>query len=223
MMATFPLRSTLLIALLAMVIAAWLPFDHGITVMTGADHRLHVLVVGAMALAGGWLARRAGLYCAGSVPVGLGWAAAVAAYVLVVDFGLARSMLEPGTVALAHQPLVGRLAVFMARAFNENVIYRLFCFSALAAGLRWLRGGAPLSLTMVLAAGFMAQFINIGGNVMIGEWHVASGAMMAYWLARYLAPGVLYAWLYWRYGFVTAEMASVTCHIFLQPPFGWLI
>jgi hypothetical protein len=47
--------------------------------------------------------------------------------------------------------------------------------------------------------------------------------MAAYWLARYVAPGVVWAWLYWRHGFVTAEVASVTCHLFLQPPFGMLI
>jgi hypothetical protein len=82
------------------------------------------------------------LACAGSWRVGLVWAVAAAAYVLVIDVVLARSMLEPGTVALAHQPLAGRLAVFMARAFNENVIYRLFWFSALMAGLRWIRPGA---------------------------------------------------------------------------------
>jgi hypothetical protein len=163
------------------------------------------------------------LACAGSWRVGLVWAVAAAAYVLVIDVVLARSMLEPGTVALAHQPLAGRLAVFMARAFNENVIYRLFWFSALMAGLRWIRPGRDMPLAAILALGFIAQAINIGGNVMIGDWHAASPIMMAYWLARYVAPGMVYAWLYWRYGFVTVEIASVTCHIFLQPPFGWLI
>lgn len=47
--------------------------------------------------------------------------------------------------------------------------------------------------------------------------------MLVYDLLRYVVPGVLWAWLFWRFGFVTAEVASVGCHIFLQPGFGILL
>lgn len=221
--AAFPLRSIAVIAVLAMAIAFCLPFDHGIAVLTGGSRWLHMLVVGAMALAGGGLARRAGLHCGDAWLKGLVWALVVAAYVLLLDFGLARAMLAPAVVAMAHQPLSVRLVVFMARAFNEGVIYRLFWFSALVAGMGWLRQGRDLRVPAILAAGFAAQIINIGCNVMLVEWHDASPMMMAYWLARYVAPGVLYAWLYWREGFVAVEVASVACHLILQPVFGLLL
>ncbi len=34
---------------------------------------------------------------------------------------------------------------------------------------------------------------------------------LAYDAARHIMPGVVWALLYWRYGFVAAEIASVTC------------
>jgi hypothetical protein len=60
MAAAFPQRSILLIALAAMGIAVLLPFDQGLRVVSFGHLPIHVLLVGALALAGGWFAQKAG-------------------------------------------------------------------------------------------------------------------------------------------------------------------
>ncbi|HKB95227.1 MAG TPA: hypothetical protein VKB94_00175, partial [Rhizomicrobium sp.] len=65
------------------------------------------------------------------VLAGLGGAIAVAIYVAIIDVVLFRSTLSASSVASLHTPLNIRLSYFMLRAFNENVIYRLFVFSSL--------------------------------------------------------------------------------------------
>jgi hypothetical protein len=211
------------VALIAMVIAACLPFDRALTAITWGNTPAHALLVGGMALAGGWMGQRAGLNPRGSVAVGLWVALGGAAYVLLLDVVVFHGLLRQGVLALAHMPLVGRLGVFMARAFNENVIYRLFGFSAVMLGLRQLYGGGAVPLGMVLLAGLVVQGVNIGVNVWLAVDHVPTLIELVYWSLRYVAPGVLWAWLYWRYGFLTTEIASVGGHLFLQPLYGVLV
>jgi hypothetical protein len=67
------------------------------------------------------------------------------------------------------------------------------------------------------------QTLNIGMNVAALSPDPLSFATLFYDALRYVAPGVLWAWLYWRFGFLTAEVASVGCHIFLQPALGVLL
>lgn len=39
---------------------------------------------------------------------------------------------------------------------------------------------------------------------------------------RFIAPGVLWGYLYWRHGFAAAAMAHVSAHVVLQPALCWL-
>ncbi|MDE1914876.1 MAG: hypothetical protein KGJ57_00180 [Sphingomonadales bacterium] len=219
----FPWKSTLPLAVIAMIIAAFLPFDRGISLLTSGDLRLHMLLVGALAMGGGWLGQRAGLNLQGGVGVGLLFAPGGAAYVLLLDVVLFHRLLPQGTLALAHSPLVGRWIVFMGRAFYENVIYRLFVFSLMMFGLQRFHAKTKPQLPVVLLAGLMAQMINIGLNVWLTVDDAPSLAELGYWSVRYVAPGVLWAWIYWRYGFLTTEIASVGGHFFLQPAYGLLV
>lgn len=66
----------------------------------------------------------------------------------------------------------------------------------------------------------LAQCVNIAMNVAVLE--PVTAPLLFYDAIRYVAPGVLWAWLYLRFGFVSAEVASVGCHLFLQPMFGAL-
>lgn len=218
-----PVKSILPIALIAMAIAAVLPFDRGLQAISGGHVVAHVLLMGLLTLAGGWLARRAGLALGGDWPVGMCVALGGAAYVVLLDAVVFRFMLKDSMVALVHMPLAGRLGVFMARAFNENVIYRLFGFSAAMAGLRRLYRGGEVPLGPVLLAGLLMQLANIALNVWLPASHGPTLAELGYGMLRYVAPGVVWAWLYWRYGFVTTEIASVGGHLFLQPVYGLLI
>jgi hypothetical protein len=152
------------------------------------------------------------------------------AFALIVAVGVAgidvlfRPILPVAYVDVIHQPLRVRLAYFMLRAFNENVFYRLFLFSVLAWGMTRIwpgPAGRPTSAAM-WSAMVVAQMANIGFNVWLFD-PPSSAASIVYDGLRYIVPGVCWAWLYWRSGFATAEVASVTCHIFLQPPLGHLI
>ncbi|WP_068090999.1 hypothetical protein [Novosphingobium rosa] len=220
MAASFPRRSILLIALIAMGIAAFLPFDQGLRLLSFGRDTLHILLMGLLALVGGFFAQKGGLTSAAHLRVGLAWALGMAAYVLVLDGVLMRPMVPPGALAFVHTPLPGRLAVYMARAFNESVIYRLFLFGGLIA---LLRSSRPLSPAMVLALALLAQMVNIALNVALIEPGPVSGAMLLYWSLRYVLPGVVWGWLYWRHGFVTTEIASTGVHVFLQPAVGWVL
>lgn len=222
MAATFPRTSILLIALAAMGIAALLPFDRGVAFVSGGLLPIHVLLVGAMALAGGLFARQSGLSCAAHPRVGLLWALGMAAYVLLLDLLVARPLMPQDALAYAHMPLLGRLTVFMARAFNESVLYRLFLFGGLIAVLR-RRFSASLPPVVVLAAALGAQLVNIGLNLGLGEVGAISPALLLYWALRYVLPGMVWGWLYWRHGFVTTEIASTGVHLFLQPVIGVLV
>ena len=85
-----------------------------------------------LALIGAFCADRVGLRLEGHgtrspVLVGLAAAIAAAAYVAAIDGLLFRNTLPAAYVDLFETESLGdRLIYFMLRAFNENVIYRLF-------------------------------------------------------------------------------------------------
>ncbi|MBU6266539.1 MAG: hypothetical protein KGN34_03295 [Sphingomonadales bacterium] len=133
-----------------------------------------------------------------------------------------RSRLAAGYVGFLRAPLHVRLFYFMLRAFNENVIYRLFAFGGLVALLRHWQGRA-LSMPAMLGVAAAVQVVNIGANVVIPGGQPITPAALGYDALRYVAPGVAWAWLYARRGFATAEVASVGCHLFLQPAFSLLL
>ena len=68
-----------------------------------------------------------------------------------------------------------------------------------------------------------AQALNIGVNVVLISDQALTPAILTYDALRYIVPGVIWACLFWRYGFFVAEVASVGCHIFLQPALGYLV
>jgi hypothetical protein len=127
-------------------VIGWIaPFDLYYTALTGNSPVLRAAVIAALALLGGLAAQAAGLQLAGHgrhgvlrAPAGIGLAAAalVAGWVLLLDCFVFRARLSPGIVTFLRAPLHVRLFYFMLRAFNENVIYRLFGFG----GIVWLLG-----------------------------------------------------------------------------------
>ena len=56
---------------------------------------------------------------------------------------------------MTERPLSARFAYFMPRAFNENVIYRLFVFSTATYALARLRGKTPSELEPAAVWGVM--------------------------------------------------------------------
>jgi hypothetical protein len=219
------------ILLIGMAIAAIAPFDVAFVAATFGSLFARMGLIAALALIGAFCADRAGLRLEGHgtrrpVLIGVAAAIAVAAYVTAIDGVLFRATLPVFYVHLFESVgLRDRLTYFMLRAFNENVIYRLFVFSALFYLISLVRGvkANDLSPVLIWCAMVATQMLNIGINVTALSPDPLSFATLFYDALRYVAPGVLWAWLYWRFGFVTAEVASVGCHILLQPALGVLL
>jgi hypothetical protein len=215
------------IVLISAAIAAVAPFDIAFAAATFGSSELRAGLMATLTITGALCARGAGLQLEGHsarapLLVGMATAAIVAAYVVAIDGFLFRSLLSVDYVHAMKSPLSDRLIYFMLRAFNENVIYRLFVFSSLAyLGSLTLRSKDG-KRTLIFGAMVAAQLLNIGINVVWLSAEPLSLLMLIYYGLRYIAPGVLWAWLFWRFGFATAEVASVGCHIFLQPAFSIL-
>jgi hypothetical protein len=209
-------------------IAAFAAFDVLFNAATGDRVAARIAVFVALALAGAWCAKRSGLRLEPHgtrrpVLTGLAAAIIIAAYIVVLDGVVFRQMLDPAYVEFLRSPLPVRLALMMLRAFNENVFYRLFVFSALVFLAGLVRRGAPLPVWLMVALAFVTQIINIWCNVVLNAPPPHRADVLAYDGLRYVVPGVVWAGLYRRFGFATAEVASVSCHAFLQPALTVLI
>lgn len=217
------------ILLVGIGIAAIAPFDVAFNAATFGSPALRVVLMAGLVLIGAWSASQLGLQLtapAGSVLVGAMGAVFVAGYVVVVDCYLFRSIIPISYAQIFEQmPLGQRLAYFMLRAFNENVIYRLFVFSTALYLLSRLLGveAREMAPIAVLAVMIATQALNIGMNVTAFSPDPIAPILLVYEGLRYVVPGVIWAWLFWRFGFLTAEIASVGCHIFLQPTLGALL
>ncbi|MDB5482697.1 MAG: hypothetical protein JWO83_3750 [Caulobacteraceae bacterium] len=206
---------------LAALIAYVAPFDLAFASLTAGSPVARACVIVILALAGVWLGPRIGLQIEPRglsrpflVPVAV--AAAVAAYCAICDCAM-RPQLSPEFLAGMKSPVVWRIGAFAARAFNENIIYRLFLGTALvwAIGRVWKDSAGGPSLGAYLTGFTLAQIINIWINVSalapLTPLHLAHDAL------RYVVPGVVWSWLYWRYGFQSNEIACTSVHLFLQP------
>ena len=219
-----PSPAVRLILLIGIPIAALAPFDVLFSALTLGSPSLRMMWIAALVLIGARAGAGTGLRLEGHgarhpVLIGLAAAIVVAAYLLVLDCFVFRSLLDPNYAAFMHRPLGERLVYFMPRAFNENIMYRLFGFG----GLVWLlsRGGrVPVSGWMLAAAMIGAQLVNVYFNVVMLTPGPVTPIVLLYDALRFVAPGVLSAVIYLRYGFTTAEIASVSCHAVLQPGFS---
>lgn len=218
-------RNLAVIAVVAAAIAVIAPFDVLFLPLTFGSPLLRALLMALLAVVGGMAAKACGLRLEGHgakhpILIGLGAAMAVAAYVLVLDVALFRPMLSADYAAYLHAPLGERLTGYMLRAFNENVLYRLFLFPVIALVAQRLLRRDHTSPRLLIIAMVAAQVINIAANAVLPSPEPITLARLGYDAIRYVAPGVLWAMLFRRYGFATAEVASVGCHVFLQPAFS---
>jgi hypothetical protein len=226
----FSRPSTALVAtaLISATIAMLQPFDLIFETVTFDSPLLRGGVIVMLVLMGAACAKRLGLRLEGHGArrpwlVGLLMAVLVAVYVVLLDAFLFRGLLAKDYVEFLGTPLSGRYVYFMTRAFNENVLYRLFAFTVLAALASVAAGRRKLPFAIVFALMIAAQALNIGVNVVLISDQALTPAILTYDALRYIVPGVIWACLFWRYGFFVAEVASVGCHIFLQPALGYLV
>lgn len=228
-------RSTWLAAGVLLIVGAAIAsragFDLVFNAVTGDLAWLRVVLFLVLAGIGLYCADRSGLRLAAHgmrhpVVVAFGIGAAVALYVAFVDLVLFRHLLPPGYVAyFAGTPLFSRLTYFVLRAFNENIFYRLFFMSTLVwgMGLVWRDSRGQLPKAVYWFAILLAQTIPMLINEAPFYPHPLTPDFLLYVVVRFILAGVLWGFLYWRYGFVTAETAHVSTHLFLQPIMGYVL
>jgi len=144
--------------------------------------------------------------------------AAVVAVGCAVSDWMFRSALHGRYVqVMTSTPLAVRMTLYMLRAFNENILYRLFLGSVMI----WLIGqvwkaadGTPAD--GAYWTGFaLSHAVNIWINV-TSQAPLTPLALLHDGL-RYFAPGMVWSWLYWRRGFQSNEIACTGVHLFFQP------
>jgi hypothetical protein len=222
-----------LLAALALgtAIAALAPFDLAFDFLTRGSPLGRAVALPLIGLIGFVAARKVGLGFGAknlkhplAAPILV--AALVAAAVATLDGVLCRALLSANYVQIFSAIGLGsRLLYFMPRAFNENLIYRWCVMSILIwmIGALWHdadRRPTPGAHWMGIV---LAQVINISINVVATSSGPITPGVLLYDGIRYIVPGVIWGYLYWRHGFVAAEIASVGTHPLLQPALGFLL
>jgi hypothetical protein len=222
-----PLANPTVLCIIAIAAAiAWIaPFDRFFADATLGIPALRAGLIAAIGATGAWLAPGVGLEVRQHnlrhrllfpLAVSLG----VAAWCAAIDVAMVRRVGQASAYATMIQsgPMGPRLIYFILRAFNENVLYRLFATTVLAWTFARLggstQGRAPAAA--IMAAIVAAQLANILANVTLGGGPVTAFSL-AYDSLRYVAPGVAWGVLYWRFGFMTTEIACTSVHLFFQP------
>ena len=213
---------------LAAMIAALQPFDTLFAAATFGSPVLRALGIVAVALAGLAAARRVGLQvgpAAGrrSLFIPLAAAVAVAVGCAGADW-LFRPVLHTGYAQfMIGVPLAVRMALYMMRAFNENILYRLFLGSvlALALGRLWRKADGRPADGAIWTAFAVSQAVNVWFNVT--SLAPVTALAVTHDALRYFAPGMVWSWLYRRHGFQANEIASTSVHLFFQPLAGLLL
>jgi hypothetical protein len=207
---------------LAAAIAWFEPFDLVFGAATLGIPALRAGLIVALALIGIVAGRQIGLVIEPRdvkrpVLEPIGWAAAVAVGCALSDVIL-RGVLHGSYLHLMTTvPLASRIGVYMLRAFNENILYRLFLGSVLIwlIGRVW-KGADGRPAVGAYWAGFaLSQAANIWINVTALAPLTPLGLLHDG--LRYFAPGMVWSWLYWRRGFQSNEIASTGVHLFFQP------
>jgi len=217
--------STVAIVAIGAAIAAVAPFDVFFNFATLGSPALRVLALLAVAAIGLKFAAKIGAPIESRglkhpIRTPLLIAAGVAAYVTVIDVWAFRSVLTSGYLDfISRAGLIDRLSYFMLRAFNESILYRLFLSSILvwALGQLW-RGEDGLPTNRAYWVGIViAQAANIAINVTFLNGFSTTPGLLLHDTLRYVMPGVLWGYLYFRHGFTTHEIAAVGTHTFFQP------
>ncbi len=213
--------------ILAAIIAWVQPFDLAFDAATRGVPALRAVAIVALAAIGAEAARRVGLHVhsrgqRGVIGVPVLVAMSVALACAGVDWAF-RPVLHLSYVQVIATPLWLRTIAFMMRAFNENIIYRLFLGSSLAwvFGRVWKTAQGAPSQAAFCCAFALSQGLNVWINV-TSQAPVTALSLLHDGL-RYVVPGLVWSWLYWRRGFQANEVASTSVHLLFQPLVGLLL
>ena len=226
---SYRIEPKLLIGLaLAALIAAAAPFDKAFAIASLGQPWLRAALIVVLALTGLTFARRVGLrveppldHASPLTPILA--AVAVAVWCAGVDW-LFRRHLGSSYLQMFHKTsLSARLLGFAARAFNENILYRLFLGSALCWGFGQVwRAADGRPAPRGFCAGFaVSQALNDG--LKVSSPGPVGALRRLHDTLRYFAPGMVWSALYARRGFQANEIASTSVHVVFQPLAGLLL
>jgi hypothetical protein len=144
-------------------------------------------------------------------------AVAIAVWCALCDWFWRPSLHADYVRFLTTTPLALRIALFAMRAVNENILYRLFLGSLFVwiLGLVWKGPDGGPGQGAFWTGFTLAQMVNIWTNVT--ALAPLTPVALLHDLLRYVMPGVVWGWLYWRRGFIATEVASTSVHLFFQP------
>ena len=210
------------------VIAAIAPWGIGLNAVPVHSSALRVCLIIAMGATGLFFARRTGLHI---VPTGLLHpvrvavliGAALAAYLLLIDGMIFRSALPPDYVTMiVSLGLPDRLAYFMLRSFSDGIVYQLFFGSTFVwlMGLTWRRADGRIAPGAYWSGLILGHILNVFINLIAIAGPPVTALVLTYDVLRFVAPGVLWAYLYRRHGLTTTLVAHAATHVFLQPLLG---
>lgn len=214
-------------------IAAFSAFDLVFNAVTHDSILLRIVLFIALTSIGSFCARQVGLSVlpfgtSRPILLALCCSLAVAIFAAVVDSVLFRSILPKAYVEyISGTAVVARIVLYMARSFNEDLLYRLFLMSGLVWVIseRFLRNkGRPIPDWIFWGAITLSQAIPIYLSTHIPTrmaWN--DGPYFLYVTIRYVMPGLLWGFLYWRRGLITAQIGHACTHIFFQPLLGFIL
>jgi hypothetical protein len=223
--AQFVSSFALVTLLIGATIAAIAPFDRAFATLTHGSALARVCLLVTLGLIGIYCSNLNGfaLHKRGAQPVIVGalCALGVAVYVALIDAWLFRAVVPRSYIEFFHtHDLPHRMLYYMLRAFNENVLYRLFAFSTLGYVLAQMSKRRAISFVISMV---VVQVVNVGINIVPTASDPVTPLFLIYFAFRGVVPGVVWGALFWRFGFVAAEIGSVGCHVFLQPMLGALL
>jgi hypothetical protein len=147
--------------------------------------------------------------------------AGVALLIVVLDCWIFRATLSAGTVGFfTSQPLFHRALSDAAGSVLEEVIVRLVIMTLLVGlgSLIWRRPDGRPRTAVFIAAIMLADLIDCARTP--GPYSPVS---LFYDALRYYTPGLVWGWLYWRHGWVSAAAAHFGVHLVFEPAVFFLL
>jgi len=165
--AQFVSSFALVTLLIGATIAAIAPFDRAFATLTHGSALARVCLLVTLGLIGIYCSNLNGfaLHKRGAQPVIVGalCALGVAVYVALIDAWLFRAVVPRSYIEFFHtHDLPHRMLYYMLRAFNENVLYRLFAFSTLGYVLAQMSKRRAISFVISMV---VVQVVNVGINI----------------------------------------------------------
>ncbi len=141
--------------------------------------------------------------------------------IVALDCWIYRATLPAGTVAFfTGQPLWRRALVDAAGSVGEEAGARLVIMTLLVVvGAVFWRGRDGRPHTAVFIAAIMIadliDCLRVPAPVGVGGY--------VYDALRYYTPGLVWGWLYWRHGWVSAAVAHFGIHLTFEPAIFYLL